>query len=327
MMTRVRPIFSAQVGNANNYLSDGLLWAEGYHGNVSNLWYGGGGAAYYDSTSNPADTNPATMTAYFAGLPSPAFTTAVSTDSTWTRAYGLKNIAYEGGPGPGGSPLGGVTGTDATSYAYNNDPRMKDRMLAAHDIWVEKGGDMLVYYIYSGPAPWSFTNGASGAVVSDTTSVKMQAIDAIKAGASPAPSLGTLVPATVYLRDAAAKVISTEGGVSTWKYSGTAWQLVKHATDVNKNTFLLLPVRTTAAGNYKVSYTSYDSVATESVDVFVNGVLQGAALANTGAAGTAVKSQEITVALPEGISVFRLRVKVAPQYNEVWLKDLIVEPA
>ena len=327
MMTRVLPIFSTQVGNASNYLRDGLQWAEGYHGDARSLWYGGGGAAYYDSTSNPTDTNPATMTAYFAGLPSPDFTVAVSKDSTWTRAFGLKNVAYEGGPGPGGSPLGGVTGTDATSYAYNNDPRMKDCMLAAHDIWVAKGGDLLVYYIYSGPAPWSFTNGASGAVISDTTSVKMQAIDTIRLGSSAAPSLGTLVPSTAYLRESSANVISTEAGDSTWKYSGTAWKLNKHATDAAKNEFLMVPVRTTAAGNYKVAYTSYDSVATESVDVFVNGVLQGTVLANTGAAGSAVKSQQITVALPEGISVFRLRVKVAPQYNEVWLKDLIVEPS
>lgn len=327
MMSRVRPIFSTQVGNANNYMRDGLLWADGYHGNVRNLWYGGGGAAYYDSTTAPADANPATMTAYFAGLPTSAFATKVATDSTWTGAFGLKNIAYEGGPGPGGSATGAITGTNEVVYAYNNDPRMRDRMQVAHNTWAANGGDMLVYYIYSGPAPWSFTNGVSGAVVSDTTSVKIQAIDVIRAGSAVAPTLGSLVPATVYMRDPSAKVASTEGGTSTWKYSGTAWRLAKHATEAAKNEFLMVPVRTTAAGNYKVSYTSYDSVVNESVDVFANGVLVGEVLANTGAAGTAVKSQEVTVALPAGLTVFRLRVKVAPKNNEVWLKDLIVEPA
>lgn len=323
MMTRVRPIFAAQFGNANNFLREGLQWAEGYHGNVRDLWYGGGGAAYYESDSEPVDTNPATMTAYFAGLPSATFATSIATDTIWTKGFGLKNIAYEGGPGPGGSALGGMSGPDATNYAYNNDPRMKDRMQVAHNTWLANGGDMLVYYVYTGSSPWSFTNGVSGATVSDTTSVKMQAIDAIKADTSPPVlTLGTLVPATVYLRDPSAKAVSTEGGTSAWGYDGTAWQLLRSAS--NQGDSLFVPVRTAVAGAYLVSYTAYDTDPGEGLDVFVDGVLQGNAATVQGAAGVAVRGQAVTVTLPAGVSVIRLRPSVAP--SEIWIKDLIVEP-
>lgn len=324
MMTRVRPIFAGQVGNANNYLSDGLMWAEAYHGNVGALWYGGGGAAYYGSTTDPSNTDPGTMTAFFAGMPEPDFADRTRVDVTWTKGLGLKTIAYEGGPGPGGSSTGGFSGSAELSYAYNNDPRMKDRMQVAHSTWVANGGDMLVYYIYSGPAPWSFTNGVSGATVSDTTSVKMQAIDAIKAGAQPVAAFGTLVPGTVYLRDASAKVISTEGGGSLWGYGGTAWLLRPSGAGSNHDQFLMIPIRVAASGSYKISVTSYDAAVGAAVDIFGNGILLGDVLLNQGADGVATQSPEVTATLEEGITVMRVRVKGG---QNVWLKDLIVEPA
>lgn len=324
MMSRVRPILSTQVGNANNYLRDGLLWADGYHGNVGSLWYGGGGAAYFPTDTEPTDTEPATMTAYFAGLPSALFATRVATDTTWVNGFGLKNIAYEGGPDPGGSPLGGISGSVELCYAYSNDPRMKDRMQVAHNTWVANGGDMLVCYIYSGPAPWSFTNGVSGAVVSDTTSIKMQAIDAIRAGSSVAPTLGTLVPGTVYFRASNSGVIDITEGGTQWGYSGTAYRIRPHATDPAKSEFLLIPTHTTAGGVFNVSYTAYDAAVGASAEIFANGVLLGTVLANQGAAGQAIKSQTIAAVLEPGVTVFRIRTKVG---TELWLKDLIVEPA
>jgi hypothetical protein len=327
MMTRVRPILATQVGNANNYLRDGLKWAEGYHGQgkVQTLWYGAGGAAYYDSDTAPTSTEPTTMAAYFAGLPSATFASNVATDTLWTKAYGLKNIAYEGGPGPGGSATGAITGTTATIYAYSNDLRMKERMQVAHNQWLANGGDMLVYYVYSASHPWSFTNALSGSTVSDTSSTKLQAIDTIRKGSPAAPTLGTLIPSTdaIYLRSPASKVISTEGGSSTWKHNGTAWRITKNATDASKSEFLLVPVRATTAGKYKISVSWFDSVAGDSVEVFANGVLLGELAANQGAAGQPIKSQTITADFEVGITVLRIRAKTGA---EIWLKDLYVEP-
>ena len=322
MMSRVRPIFSSQVGNANNYLRDGLMWADAFYGDTSYLWYGGGGAAYYGSTVNPTDTDAGTMDAFFANMPEPEFIDRTRIDVTWTKGFGLKTIAYEGGPGPGGSPTGGISGSDELSYAYNNDPRMKNAMRSAHRTWVAIGGDMMVYYIYSGPAPWSFTNGESGAVVSDTTSVKMQAVDEIVNLQQPTAEFGTLVPGTVYLRDASAKVISTEGGGSLWGYGGTAWLLRPMGVGSDHNQFLLVPVRCTEDGDYQISVTAYDSAVGAEVEIFGNGESLGSLLLNQGADGVAVQSPKLSATLEAGLTVLRVRV-VGGQ--NVWLKDVIIE--
>lgn len=322
MMTRVRPIFSSQVGDANQYLSQGLMWASAYHGDTSRLWYGGGGAAYYDSTSEPADTNAATMTAYFAGLPSPTFATNTATDTIWTNGFGLKNVAYEGGPGPGGSALGSATGPSDLSYTYNNDPRMKERMIAAHAVWQANGGDLLSYYVYSAAAPWSFTNGLSTLTTSETTSTKLQAIDAIRVAPQASPALGTPVPGTVYLRASNANVRHNLGSDGSWKHDGTAYRLLPNATIPAKSEFILFPVRTTEANTYRVSITTYDATLADRADIFANGKLVGTVVPTPGTPGQAYPSSEIDVRLEKGITVFRVQAKAGP---EIWIKDMIVK--
>jgi hypothetical protein len=321
MMTRVRPIFAAQVNDGQAFMSGGLAWAEGYHGDVTRLWYGGGGAAYYDSTTPPNDTSEPTMQAYFAGLPSAQFAINTATDAIWTKGYGLKTIAYEGGPGPGGSANGTISGTSADSYTYNNDPRMKDRMLVAHDTWLRNGGDMLVYYVYSASAPWAFSNGLLMSTVSDTTSTKLQAIDAIRTGARPAPTLGTAIPGTVYLRDPNSKVITRINGGTAWRYNGTAYRIVPNATDASKSEFVLVPVHAANAGTYKISITSFDSVSGDRVEVLANGKLIGEITPNTGPAGQAVQSPELSADLDAGVTVIRVRAKAG---SGVWLRDVLV---
>ena len=75
---------------------------------------------------------------------------------------------------------------------------------------------------------------------------------------------------------------------------------------------------------FNVSYTAYDAAVGASAEIFANGVLLGTVLANQGAAGQAIKSQTIAAVLEPGVTVFRIRTKVG---TELWLKDLIVEPA
>lgn len=322
MMSRVRPILATQVGNANNYLRDGLLWAEGYYGNARDLWYGGGGAAYYESDAAASNTSMGTMAAYFAGLPSAEFARTTGADAIWTKGFGLKTVAYEGGPAPGGLATGGVTGTDELSYAYNNDIRMKDRMQVAHNTWIANGGDMLVYYVYSAPAPWSFTNGAANPTVSDTTSVKLQAIDAIRTNTTATPSLGTAIPGTVYLRAPSAKVIDIAAGGTQWGYNGTAYRITPSSgADASKSEFLLVPVHAATAGTYKISLNTYDSTANDRVELFANGKLVGEISATPSTGGQAIKSSEISAELESGVTVFRIRAKAG---NGVWLKDVVV---
>jgi len=324
MMTRVRPILASQVGNANGILQTGLQWAEGFYGmvrsnnptvrQVSDLWYGGGGAAYYDSTVEPfvlstnvvgsttnvtAVTTPALMTAYFNGLPNAGFAAATATDATWTKAYGLKLTAYEGGPGPGGSSLGGTSGS-AVSPLYNADPRMKDRMLIAQNIWIANGGDLLTYYALQGDGPWGF--GDSTNTVMTTNTIKLQAIDAMRAQAKTNITLGTLVPATIPTTNNSGAAIIFLGGYTD--ASAGTFNINANADPV-KSGALLIPIHTTVSGTYKFQL-GYKSAAAATVELLLNG--QSVGIWTLAPAGSLIASARIITNLTAGSTVARVRV-------------------
>ena len=328
MMASVRPILAGQVGDGNLYLSMGLKWAQAFYGQAretapanpvarkpSDIWYGGGGAAYYDGSIDPKDTSATTLDAYFASLPTPSFAMTSTTDSIWTHAYGLKYVAYEGGPGPGGSSLGSITGS-AISPTFNNDARMKDRILIAQDIWDRSGGDELVYYVYSGSAPWSFTNELIPQVVSDNTSVKLQAIDAINAKTRPAVTLGTSVPGTVHLKNPASQTIGNDG--ASWALNNTAYLLRPSAVD----TYILIPIKTTAAGTHQLSL-NVGTQLTGTVALYVNGARLGDIALSPDPANATAKSSKVTVALPAGLSV--VRVELPRSTQDIFVVDLVVQ--
>jgi hypothetical protein len=323
MMSTVRPIFSTQVGNANGYLSSGLAWAQSFYGQVrqtpplnatvrtpSDIWYGGGGAAYYDAAVRIADSSAAAMGAYFSTLPSADFAKTSATDSIWTHGYGLKYVAYEGGPGTGG----GVAGVAAV---YNNDPRMKDCMVLAQDIWDQAGGDELVYYIYSGPAPWSFTNDLVPQVASNTNSVKLHAIEAINAKTPPTPTLGIPVPGTVHLKDPNSRTIGSDG--APWALNNTTYLL--RPTSVNP--FILVPIRTAAAGTYQVSLKLGSKVSSGAVTLHANGINKGDIALFQDPANPSASGSKVAVALPAGLSVLRLDLPKGSQ--DIFVEDVIVQ--
>lgn len=321
MMSRVRPILASQVGNANLYLSLGLTWAEGFYGDVTRLWYGGGGAAYYDSTVAPVNLQASTMQGYFDGMPTANFARSVATDTVWAKGYGLRNIAYEGGPGPGGSALGSISSSAELAFAYNADPRMGERMLQAHDIWQANGGDLLVYYVYSSSAPWSFSDGSKPLVASDTTSTKLQFVDKLNGRPQAALTLGTQVPGTVYLRSPASAIQSRIGGDTTWKYGGTAYRINANAQYPAQAETVLVPISTNRAGRFVLAVNTLDALTTDRLDVFVNGKLAGDVRPGVPtAAAQPVASSPLTVSLPAGLSVVRVRAKV----GSVWVRDLVV---
>jgi hypothetical protein len=325
MMNTVRPIFATQAGNANWYLSLGLIWAESHFGDLTQLWYGGGGAAYYNSTANPltaTDTSEATMSAYFAGLPSPAFATTVAIDAIWTKGFGLKTIAYEGGPQPGGNEFGAaMAGSTKLSYTYSADPRMKASMQIAHAVWQANGGDLLMYYIYSGGAPWAFNNGLLYSVVSDTNSVKMQALDAIRTQVKAPVTLGTTVPAAINLRSPSSNIRSWLDNHGGWNYGGVAYRMVSGATPA-KSDFILVPINTSKSGTYKMSISSFEGLTTDKFNIFVNGKPQGIIKPAVHASGTLMESPPVDIELPEGLSVLRIKAAtVAP----LWIKEVIIK--
>ena len=323
MMSTVRPIFSAQVGDANGYLSGGLAWAQSFYGQVrqtaplnatarvpSDIWYGGGGAAYYDATTGITDTNVATMNGYFSTLPSADFAKTSATDSIWTHGYGLKYVAYEGGPNTEG-------GAGGAAAVYNNDLRMKDSMLLAQDIWDKAGGDELVYYVYSGPTPWTFTNDLIPQVASNTSSVKMRAIEAINAKTPPTPTLGTLVPGTVHLKDPSSRTIGSDN--ASWALNNATYLL--RPTSVNP--FILVPIRTVAAGTYQISLQLGSKVSAGAVTLHANGINKGNIALFQDPAYPTASGSKMSVALPAGLSVLRLDLPKGSQ--DIFVEDVIVQ--
>ena len=328
MMTTVRPIFATQAGNANTYLSAGLAWAQDFYGQVrrtmpantvarkpSDIWYGAGGAAYYDASIDPTDASTGTLETYFASLPTPDFARKVAIDSIWTHAYGLKYVAYEGGPGPGGSSLGSVSGA-RVAPAFNNDPRMKDRMLVAQDIWDKSGGDELVYYVYSSTAPWSFTNELDQQVVSDTASIKMRAIDAINATPKPAVTLGSAIPSTIYLKDPSKNAIGSDA--ASWALGGSTYLL----RPSSPNAYILVPINASKAGSYKISL-NVSTVVKGTVKLSVNGDARGTIDLVPNVSSTTTTSSKVSVVLPVGLSVLRLET---PQGSgDIFVRDVVVD--
>jgi hypothetical protein len=320
MMTTVRPILSSQVGNANDVLQTGLQWADGFYRvvrtnnpvvrQVSDLWYGGGGAAYYDSTVSPfylvtnngsvtATTDSNLMTEYFEGLPNTNFALNTAVDATWTKAYGLRLTSYEGGPGPGGTALGGTSGSTVAPL-YNADPRMKDCMIAAQNIWIANGGDLLTYFTLGGDGPWGFGDATN--TVMSTNTVKLQAIDAIRSRAKTNVTLGTLVPAAIPVVTNDAASIIANGG-----YSDTTAGLYSFGagSDPASSSMLLIPMHTAVPGAYKFEL-NYVAAADATVELLLNG--QSLGTWTLPAASALTSSSRIIAALTNGLNVARIRV-------------------
>lgn len=337
MMTRVRPVLASQVGNANVYLSEALKWAEGFYGQVrtspansvarkvNELWWGAGGAAYYDSTTAPTDTRPTTMQAYFAGLPNAEFARNTAIDATWARGYGLKSVAYEGGPEPGGSASGSAAGNVTLAGTYNADPRMWTRMQEAHKIYTANGGQLLNYYVYSSSPPWDFVNDLRPGVVADTDTMKLRAISTIRTKPKAAVTLGTAVPGSVVLPTGGTVGVQFDGA-SNWGYSGQVIRLEANVGAAGKafSNMALIPIRTEQAGTHHIALVTYPESDTQ-VDMLINGELAGTfKLAGTCGGpcpnNAAITSTGLQVNLPAGLSVVRLR----PVSGVAWIKKMIV---
>ena len=180
---------------------------------------------------------------------------------------------------------------------------------------------MFVYYVYSSPAVWSFTDGSKPLVTSDTTSTKLRFIDQLRGRASAAPTLGTAVPGTVYLRAPDAAVQERIGGNTSWGYGGTAYRINANEVRPADSEMLLVPIRTEKSGRYTLALNTLDAKTSDRLEVFVNGVRLGelAAAASKPEAQPAV-SMGLATTLPQGISVVRVRAKI----GSVWVRDLVV---
>ncbi|GCE15862.1 hypothetical protein [Tengunoibacter tsumagoiensis] len=188
---QIRPILEWQYGNAQDTANVELSFLNNYYNNadgqhVSNphpvnyFLYGGGGAAYSGVKNASAST---IDDMYNSGLDDGVVNGTVVTDVTFTRAYGLHDIAYEGGFQIGGDNISSL------QKQANLDPRATAMEIQAQTLFTQAGGELLMYFDSS-----SGNYGLAIPTVLDSTP-KLQAIDSIvqngvnvSGGSTPTPT-------------------------------------------------------------------------------------------------------------------------------------------
>ena len=74
----------------------------------------------------------------------------VEQDVDYSLAFGLRRIAYEGGPSLDST---GNSAEDANQAAAWADPRMEGVIASEQKAWNQAGGDLLVYFYWPAPYP------------------------------------------------------------------------------------------------------------------------------------------------------------------------------
>ncbi len=203
MLTTIRPVLEYQYANAQDTAHTELNFVDAYYGNgdhlnhvalpepVSYYFWGAGGATYYGSNNNDATTIDAIFS---AGIPSTGYTTTMSGEAIWAKAYGLQCTAYEGGwsvEHSGGNGFSNPAGTPACESKY--DARAKQAEIDAQTIFNQNGGDLNIFYASSGAHTWIW--GMTDNMFNLSTPL-YQAVDAINASTQAAQTIGTAIPAT-----------------------------------------------------------------------------------------------------------------------------------
>jgi hypothetical protein len=193
MMTRVRPVFMTQLGYTSGWLASGLDFIEDYFNNpargnprpASYYLYGAGGSAYQEPDwSYGAGI---TLDQIFNSMPH-QFAPALKEDLDWVAAFGLKRIAYEGGPSLD-NLLNNTHIPDSTLDAANRDPRMQTEVVQNHDTWSAHGGDLLMYFASTGGHEWGLTRDTF-----DLNTPKLRAINDLNGRPAAPVTQGKLAP-------------------------------------------------------------------------------------------------------------------------------------
>lgn len=293
MMTRVRPVLMTQRGNAQNTLGAALTWLDGWLSSLptpkamKDVIHGAGGSGYYGANAMVS----ADPDQFFApgNYPDSYSLRDFALDAVWTRNYGLRRVAYEGGPG--------LSFSAADNRNLNADPRMQDMVETAHDAWSGFGGDLLMYYVVRGPSEWEFTPAITNA---DTP--KLRALQELQARPRAAVSAGASLPGTMIARVSDGTRIRTGFGY-TLTIDGEVTESGNPA-----GTFSAQAAHADAAYSGTLVIHGYASSTTR-VAVWINGVRQGeVTLAGLSGTRHLYDSSPLAVDVPAGLVVVRLEV-------------------
>jgi len=293
MMDRIRPVLMTQQGDAQATLSRALLWLDAYGHRqkepreISSYLYGTGGSAYYGVNKTPR--NQSDVEAFFApgNYPASQRLKAFGVDSVWAANFGLKHLAYEGGPSLDGFQ-------DANAQRVNLDPRMEDLLIKTHDGWSAQGGDLLVYYTLHGPSQWEFTSD-----LSTTDTPKYRALLKLRERSRSPVTLGPSLPGILVAADEADYRIRT-GYDFNRSIAGLDCLAGNEA-----GKWIALAGHSEKAFKGRISARGAAGSLT-TMAIWVNGVWQG--LVSMAASSTLSDSSAIEASMPAGLVVVRLEV-------------------
>ena len=187
--SRIRPVLGAQE-NMWTYFAQTFPWFDKTYGLPSNFFYGMGDATYMDVPDySSAD-------AILAGLAAqePQAIASATDFNTVATYYGLKTVAYEGGPDLAGS---GSAGQNA--LLASRDPRIEALVKQHYLNWYAAGGSLAMFYDgpYGSIAPpyeWSAADVALATNI--TASAKYRGLVDVAQAAPVAPTAGYAVSAS-----------------------------------------------------------------------------------------------------------------------------------
>jgi hypothetical protein len=311
MGTRIRPVLAAQLGTPD-VGKEAIMFIDNVYGSqhpVNYYLYGFGGAAYYNPNN---DSDALTLDSLFATMLTGEWIRSVQTDSDWAAAYGLKHVAYEGGP-----TLDTTGHSDSVKAAAVKDPRMTDAVVRLHNSWTANGGDLLVYYLVAWDYQWGFTDN-----IANLDTPKYRAIDQLTRSAPAALTYGTAVPAS--LNAGRWSITSGSGSTSDTPVTLRPLSFGSGNPDPASAFWTGYTIRADSIGTYQVSVT-YFGDQTGELRVGLDGSPLGTvSIQNT--SGADQTSSPLNVTLGTGLHSIRLQ-SLRGQVNIRSLRiDLAAQP-
>jgi Carbohydrate binding module (family 6) len=291
MMERVRPVLMTQLGYADGPLLQAIHLMQDYYNNpnwvdkpkpLNYYFYGLGGSGYYNPKA------PTSLGATLADLTNSAqWTKVLQKDMDYAAAFGVKRIAYEGGPSLEGGNI-----TDANRASYRDNPQMKAAMVQAHDLWSANGGDLFGYFTITGESPWGFVTDTWDAT-NAKKNLKLQAIDALNTRARAKATYGIPLPATLE---------ASQSNIPP------GWIDDRRTDRLKVGQWFSYTTLAKQSGAFNLRLKAGAEDANGKVEIWVDGNWLGTlTIPSTGSLGTTTDTSDLTMQLNEGIHGLMIR--------------------
>ena len=215
MLTRIRPVYEFEYGDAGAYAQVGLQFLDAYYGNGDgkahvanpvpvNSYIWGGGGAWYSTVNNDGAASVTDM--YGSGLSMSSIQTTI-TDTNLVRAFGLHVAGYEGGFYVGNNSGSTSTSQQALQLSANYSSAAAGMEAQSINLFYHDGGELPFVFNSVGG-----TYGVAGPTLHEQATPKLAGIAAATAALPAAPLIGRAAPATLPISTAALASGTTAAG-------------------------------------------------------------------------------------------------------------------